>query len=863
MKRIYLVDVSSLFFRAFYAVRPLSSPKGLPVNAIYGFMSMLLKLMKDEKPDSVVFCHDLKTPSFRKGLYSEYKANRTEMPEDMVPQFPYIKTIAYALGIPSIEKTGFEADDVIGTLVQTARAHDFEVFIVSGDKDFAQVLRPHVWILDTMKNQKIGPKEAKEKWGVEPSQMIDYLAIVGDSSDNIPGVKGLGPKGAQKLLEEFGSLEKIYENLDQIKGAAHEKLKANREMAFLSKKLVTIVTDVPLSSEMSDYHLVQVRQKEIQDLISELNFRGFERAISELPNWGKIPNFDAVVSSQTFPVVEKPVAIVPVSPRVEVSEAVQVAEAVNEVSISELAKKIKPGQKLWGWMHSESLYIGDDSDQALLRVQDEPGKITEFFNEIRPQWKGFDLKSFWHSWNFEKPQGSWDAMLASYVLRAGDSPTWDRVYSRALGAAPSELPTPQEKWAELQRLEKALEKELVGCRSLLTDIEMPLLPILYRMEKRGIRVDTDLLKIQSAELTEEIGILEKKIHEAGQGEFNVASPKQLAIVLFEKLALPTGKKTKTGFSTDNEVLEKLKSQHPIADLVLQYRELAKLKSTYVDALPLMVKADGRVHTTFNQAHTATGRLSSTDPNLQNIPIRTPRGERVRRAFVATPGQVLMSVDYSQIELRILAHYSNDANLIRAFEQDLDVHAATAAEIFSISLNEVTSEHRRTAKAVNFGIAYGQGAFGLAEVLGIPRGEAQGIIQRYFERFPGVKSYIENMIKLATEKGYVETLDGRRRYMDELKSGNAMMRKFGERAAINAPIQGSAADLVKKAMIQADRETKSDLILQVHDELIFEGPEEQLREEASRIVALMQKISSLRVPLKANWAIGANWDEAHA
>lgn len=876
MKRIYLVDVSSLFFRAFYAVRPLTSPKGVPVNAIYGFLSMVLKLMKDEKPDSVVFCYDRKEPSFRKDLYAEYKANRTEMPEDLVPQIPYIKKIADDLGIPSLERNGFEADDLIGSLVKIGRGAGAEVFIVSGDKDFAQLLEPHVWIYDTMKNLKIGPAEAREKWGVRPDQMIDFLALVGDSSDNVPGVHGIGPKGAQKLLEQFGDLDGIYAHLDEIKGSTHEKLKADRENAYLSRKLVTIVTDVELEQDLSAYQLRPARREDIRELLQELNFKGFEKSLSDLPNWsgGSASGSDGSRASSS-PAAAAPTPDPGRSPVEDDVKAVSGASAVLisadpgfrefrqlEGGLDLFSSRIRSGETLWGFTHQLGLVLGRPEQGEVILVREEHARLAAFLDEKAPRWKGFDLKALWHGLGLKGPAAEWDGQLASYVVKSGESAEWANAFGRFAGAEPLALPSPAERMNELLRLEARLDEKLSINRRIFAELEMPLLPVLYKMERRGIRLDEGLLRTQSRELESEIRSLESAIHEQAGTEFNIGSPKQLAGILFDKMGLPSGKKTKTGYSTDNEVLEKIRKVHPIADLILKYRELTKLKSTYVDALPALIREDGRVHTTFNQAHTATGRLSSVDPNLQNIPIRTERGARVRRAFVAAPGCALMSVDYSQVELRILAHYSDDPGLIQAFRSDLDIHAATASEVFGVKLANVTADQRRTAKAVNFGIAYGQGAFGLAETLGIPRGEAQDIIKRYFERFSGVKAYIEETIKSASEKGYVETLLGRRRYMDELKSQNAAMRKFGERAAINAPIQGTAADLVKKAMIDVDREGGSDLLLQVHDELIFEGNEQALRERAPRIVGIMESAAKLKVPLKVNWAVGSNWDEAH-
>lgn len=876
MKRIYLIDVSSLIFRAFYAVRPLNAPSGLPVNAIYGFMSMLLKLMKEEKPAAMVFCYDRKEPSFRKDLFTEYKANRSEMPEDLVPQMPYFRKLAEIMGIPGIEVASYEADDVIGTITKWGRRNDYEVLIVSGDKDFAQLVEPHVWLYDTMKNTRMGTDEVKEKWGIRPDQMIDYLALVGDASDNIPGVKGIGPKGAQKLLEQFHTLDGIYENLDQIKGSTHDKLVASREKAFLSRTLVTIVTDVPLEENPHNYDLQAVDQEQMKALMTELNFKGFDRSLAELPNWGQAvtavagerPTLESQRKPKPAPEAPMPVpAPAPVAPPAALVEEEEPAGDHVLIEVSALARQFDRGAVVYAFKHELGFVFSKGAGEPVFLVPAETEALSAVLNDLDLGWKGFDLKTFWHFFDLKNPKAVWDGMLAAYVAQAGDVSSWELVYARLCGTVPKTLPTPSEKMRELLTLEAKSETEPAGLaapgnRQVYLEQDLPVTSVLYKMEKRGITLDTATLAVQSAELAKDISRLEKEIHAAAGEDFNIGSPKQLAVILFEKLKLTPGRKTKTGYSTDAEVLEGLKTEHPIIDFILSYREMTKLKSTYVDALPLMVKDDGRIHTTFNQAMTTTGRLSSIDPNLQNIPIRTERGARVRKAFVAGPGLCLLSADYSQVELRILAHYSEDKNLIKAFQDDLDIHAATASEVFGVALKDVTSEQRRAAKAVNFGIAYGQGAFGLAANLGISQGEAKGIIDRYFAKFPGVGTYITQTIESAKDKGFVETLTGRKRYMTELKSNNAAMRKFGERAAINAPIQGTAADLVKLAMVELDRRYKAQMLLQVHDELIFEATREVLEAEAPSIVKTMETIMTLKVPLKANWAIGTNWDEAH-
>ncbi|MBV2168370.1 MAG: DNA polymerase I [Bdellovibrio sp.] len=856
MKKLYLVDVSAMFFRAFYAIRPLTAPSGLPVNAIYGFLSMIIKLMKEEKPEYLVFCFDRKEPSFRKQMYEGYKAHRTEMPEDLAKQVPYFKKLADLMGIPAFEIPGYEADDIIGGLTKWGRHHNMEVFIVSGDKDFGQLVGPHVWLYDTMKDVRYDAQGVFEKWGVRPDQFIDYLSIVGDTSDNVPGVKGIGEKGAIKLLEQFKTLEDIYENIDKVESKSiREKLIASKDNAFMSKKLVTIVTDVTVPEDYEAYRLQPFKSEELKELLHELNFKSFEKSFfgTTSPDVAPVPVKKVPHESGASAQAEEPTPTLVIA-----KDDKHFTE--RTLNTRELAEILSEHQTLWGFSDQRGVFIGTETE--ILEVSDSEylGKLTDTF-QVR--WRGFDLKSLWHKIGAKTPMAVWDSQLAAYVLKAGDTSDFGKIYTRYMADVLPEMASPSALYNAHRNLAATLTQELkaVGSEKIYQELDLPLARVLLSMERLGIRVDKELLAKQSVELKTEIEQLEKQIHSEAGESFNVGSPKQLGVILFEKLKLPVGKKTKTGYSTDEEVL--LGLEHPIAKLILQWRELAKLKSTYVDALPEMIDPkDDRVHTSFNQALTTTGRLSSTQPNLQNIPIRTERGQQVRKAFIAAPRMKLLSVDYSQIELRILAHISEDPNLCKAFAEDLDIHAATAAEIYGVPLKEVTSELRRSAKAVNFGIAYGQGAFGLAENLGISRTEAKDIIDRYFTRFKNVREYIDGTIKQAHEKGYVETLFGRRRYIDELKSKNMALKKFGERAAINAPIQGTASDLVKKAMIEVFEKVPVRMLLQVHDELIFEETEENLKKHASHLVSIMENVMKLRVPLKVNYAIGDNWDEAH-
>lgn len=865
MKKIYLIDVSSMFFRAFYAIRALSSPSGMPVNAIYGFLSMISKLLKDEKPEYMVFCYDRKEASFRKDMYTEYKANRSEMPEDLGVQIPYIKRLADLMGIPSVEVESFEADDLIGTMTCLGRKKGMEVIIVSGDKDFGQLIQDHVVLYDTMKDVRYNQEGVFEKWGVRPDQFIDYLAIVGDTSDNIPGVKGIGEKGAIKLLQQFKTLEDIYANIDQVESkSVREKLIAAKEIALLSKKLVTIVCDVPVSENMDDYKLQSFKRDELRAFLREVNFKTFEKNLLGAEGDAE-PSLAAVAAGATESAssfssgpVEIPedtgqMLVIPV--------AAHSSQEFQELTLTtrQLAEKLSENQNLWGFQDERGIFVGTDSEVISVTDSEFLGKLTDTF---KVKWHGFDLKNLWHKIGASKPIGAEDSQLAAYVLKAGDTSDFKKIFTKFMMDTVPDMATPSQLFNAHLHFAKTVQELLKSQHGdkIYKDFELPLPRVLLSMENAGVRLDKPLLEKQSAELALELAELEKNIHAAAGDAFNIGSPKQLGVVLFEKLGLPVGKKTKTGYSTDNEVLEGL--DHPIAKLVLQWRELAKLKSTYVDALPAIVAEDGRLHTSFNQALTTTGRLSSTQPNLQNIPIRTLRGQQVRKAFIAAPEMKLLSLDYSQIELRILAHISEDPGLCKAFAEDLDIHTATAAEIYNLPLKDVTNDLRRAAKAVNFGIAYGQGAFGLAENLGISRGEAKDIIERYFTRFKGVREYIESTTKLAHEKGYVETLFGRRRYIDELNSKNMALKKFGERAAINAPIQGTASDLVKKAMIEVFDKVPLKMLLQVHDELIFEEREEVLKEHAPQLVRIMEGVAQLRVPLKVNYAIGNNWDEAH-
>lgn len=871
MKKIYLVDVSSMFFRAFYAIRPLTSTKGVPVNAVYGFISMIVKLFKEKNPDHMVFCYDRKEPSFRKEIYTDYKANRTEMPDDLQVQMPYLKQVADLFGIADIEVAGFEADDLIGTIAKQAELEGYQVYIVSGDKDFSQLVTDNIFLYDTMKEFVYTKEAVREKHGVLPEQFIDFLAITGDTSDHVPGVAGIGPKGAQKLIEQFGTLEKIYENIDKVTPAGvKEKLIKSKDDAFISKKLVTIVTNVKTGKILDDYIIKNFKTEELRAFLQDLNFKTFEKNLlgDGQNNLKKGPGHVVSGAEPKF----AQAAVVPQVATVPGAEDLRTAATLNlqAWNASIVEKRLKLEKFFVFTCENQICFCFNNYDYFVAPISEAK---LDFKNLT---WSGFDLKKVWTDIGLsvddcQSAKIDWDMMLMAYCLKSQDMLDPIEVIKDFLQI---DLKPATKEPVNIDSLAKALVQLSVvvqaevrekGLLAIYEKLEKPLIPILYSMEKIGIKLDTQELAIFSKQLSDDLHKLETEIHQIAGEKFNIASPKQLGVILFERLGLEAIKKTKTGYSTDNEVLEKL--NHPIAQLLINYREQAKLKSTYVDALPEMVDEQKRLHTHFNQAYTATGRLSSTDPNLQNIPIKTEKGRRVRQAFIAETGKKLLSLDYSQIELRVLAHISDDKGLIKAFQEDLDIHAATAAEVFATPVNAVTKDQRRIAKAVNFGIAYGQGAYGLAETLGISRSESKDIIDRYFKKFSGIKDYIESTIERAHERKYVETLFGRRRYLTELDSPNAMIKKFGERAAINAPIQGTASDLMKMAMIDVQRALWQDkvdikMLLQVHDELIFEGTAEVLEQNVGHIRAVMENVAKFKVPLKVNSSIGQNWDQAH-
>ncbi len=847
---------------------------------------MSLKLLREMKPDYVAYCFDTPAPSFRKAIYDQYKANRSEMPPDLIPQVPYIRKLSEALGIACYEFPGWEADDLIGTFTKRGREAQLDVVIVSGDKDFAQLIDPHVQMLDTMKDVRIDVNAALEKWGVRPDQMQDYLSLIGDSSDNIPGVSGIGPKGAQKLLNEFGTLEAIFERLDEVKNPGlKKKLEAGRESALLSKRLVRIETSVPLETDIADFRPRAVNAEQMNALLEILNFNSFAPKI-----------FGQTTTAPAAAPASAPTAV-PASPSVDRGAAAttNLKPASTEVSMpsaqlgfftenanvdagssTQLARGLTADVWLKGLETGSEIQVIWTGRELILKsakgyhnAGNDPQGIAGSIAKSAARLVGFDLKECLHRlrWPLDQdPHCVWDSLLAAYCLRPGRKIEIDAVQTEVLGSA---LPmgASVEDWiradAELrQRL--AIQLREAQLEKVYTTMDLPLIGVLYHMEAAGILVDPMILRNQSETLLRDLKGLEKSIFEQAGEEFLISSTKQLAVILFEKLKMPHGRKTKSGYSTDHDVLSKLAKEHKIARDLIEHRELSKLRSTYTESLlNLIDPKDGRIHSRFNAAVASTGRLSSTNPNLQNIPIRTERGRAVRTAFVAKEGASLISADYSQIELRILAHFSEDPGLIKAFQDDLDIHTATASEIFSIQLSQVTSDHRRIAKAVNFGLAYGMTAFGLAENLEISREEASTLVKSYFHKFGRVRDYMTHIVEFAKANGYVETLFGRRRYLPEINDAKStQLRNFAERAAINAPIQGTAADLVKMAMIKTKELKSAQLLLQVHDELVFECAKDLVADESKKIEHLMEAIYPLRVRLKVNVGSANNWDSAH-
>ena len=886
---IYLLDGSSYIHRAYHAIRNLANTRGFPTNAIFGFTQMVLKLLADRNPEYLAIVFDSKGPTFRHEIYEAYKANRPSMPEDMVVQLPFIKLVVKNLGVAMLEQTGYEADDIIGTLARVGAAEGFNVVVISGDKDFRQLVRPSVSMWDTMKDKVTDYESLKAAYGFEPEKFIDVMGLSGDTSDNIPGVPRVGEKTAVALVQEYGSFEGVFDRLDEIKKKKlKENLKASRDMALLSRRLVTIDQFVPVSTDLGNLKVGEPRRDALADIFRELEFRDlwdrFTPREEEVSQEYKLCLTLADVKSLADSI--KTAGLVSIDTETTGTDPMTADLVGISFSLKEGKGVYLPlGHHYLGvpeqvpWLDARDALKGVLENDAILKV----GQNIKYDACILKR-HGVTLKGI-----------SFDTMIASYVIDPGlRQHNLDALSQRYLnhkmisyqdvvgkgknahGFAEVSLENACEYSCEdadmTLRLKKILEGKIRAeeNEALFHDLEMKLLPVLLDMEMTGIKIDGALFEKMSAAFAVELKQVEQMIWEQAGVKFNLNSPQQLGTVLFETLELPGGKKTaKTKrYSTDVKVLQKLSESYEIAENLLRFRSLAKLKSTYLDALVKMVNPQtGRVHTSFNQTVAATGRLSSSNPNLQNIPIRGEEGRAIRKGFVADKGNILVAADYSQIELRVFAHYSEDPAFMAAFKGDEDIHARTAREVLGNETGEVTPEMRRIAKAINFGIIYGMGPQKLSEQLGISTKVAREYIDAYYDRYRGVKQYKEKAIESALEKGYVATLFNRRRYLPDISHSNNRIRSEAERMAVNTPIQGTAADLIKKAMVQihnrlAEEHFQAKMILQVHDELVLETPGEEADPLISMIREEMEGVYPLRVPLKVDINQGLNWDEAH-
>ena len=888
-KTIYLIDGTAYIHRAYHAIRGLTNSKGLPTNAAFGFTRMLLKLMEDRSPAYIGMFFDAKGPTFRHEMYKEYKANRPAMPEDMAMQIPYIKEITAAFNLPIIELQGYEADDLIGTLARAAEKEGYEVVMVTGDKDFMQLVTDKAAIWDPMKDIIIDLKTIREKFGIEPHQMIDVQGLSGDSTDNVPGVPGIGQKTALDLIKTYHSMQEVYEKLDTItKKKQRENLENFKDQAFLSRELVTIDTAVPVDTELASFKVTAPDKKKLGELFKDLEFRQLQQSVPD----------QADLSHKDYQAVMDMDALLKLISQLENSGLFALdteTTSINPMQAKLVGLSFATRANQAFYIPCTHNYLGAPEQLDLQAVLEqlkpvlENPEIKKVGQNIKYDWMvlvrhGIDLQGV-----------AFDTMLASYLMdpskRAHNldqialdfldhkTITYEQVAGKGKNAptfsqvsVDKAIPYACED-ADITLMAKDVLmsglKEL-DLEELMDTVEMPLVPVLIRMEMQGAGIDVDRLQELSKSFGQELDALEGSIHGLAGEAFNIKSSQQLGRILFEKLQLPVQKKTKkkTGYSTDVSVLTTLAEHHELPALILKHRTLAKLKSTYADALVELVNPEtGRIHTSYNQTVAVTGRLSSSDPNLQNIPIRTKEGRKIRQAFIPRKDWYLVSADYSQIELRILAHCSEDDILIQAFREDEDIHTRTACEVFQIEPQSMTVELRRQAKAINFGIIYGMSAFGLSRQLDISNKMAKTYIDHYFSRYRGVKRFMDQTIADARQTRRTSTLLGRIRILPDIDSKNVIVRQAAERTAINTPIQGSAADLIKVAMIKVDdalrkKKLVSAMLLTVHDELVFEVPPDELEVVTRLVRDIMEGVWELRVPLKVNISRGSNWDEAH-
>ncbi len=845
-KKLFLIDAHALCYRSYFAIRNLSTSRGQATNAVFGFLSTLKKILRDHHPEYLGVCFDSPKKTRRQEKFAQYKIQRPAMPEDLVSQIPIIKEVVAAYRLPVFECEGFEADDIIATLTKKLES-DVEVVIVSDDKDMLQLLNERVKVYSARKDEMLGPGEAKEQWGVDPRFITDFIALAGDQSDNIPGVVGVGEVTARQLINEFGPLENILANLDRIKkDKLREMLSEQKKMAVFSKELAVLDTRVPLNDDLETFRVGNPDEERLRALFHELEFKKF---VEELPK-------------STAPAKKIPVRSVSTK-----EDAQKLISRIGKTG--KVALLIDFQQEPTLAAESPVLSLGEEGLFSL--SEDALKELAPVFSDGKIEKITFEVKEVFRFLG-ERGIGLrgklFDVRLAGYLLSpAQASFSFTDLAWNHLKESIDESEPLARKADLLWRLYPLLAAELAAkeLEKLFTDIEIPLAEVIYKMEREGVALDLKLLLELSKETDVKLKKLMESLYKSAGHEFNLNSPKQLSQVLFEELKLPVVKKTKTGFSTDEEVLSRLAASHELPAQILEYRQLTKLKNTYIDALPKLVdSATGRLHARFHQTGAETGRLSSSDPNLQNIPVRTELGRQIRRAFIPfAKDHLLLSADYSQIELRILAHLSGDQGLKKAFEKDQDIHAYTAAQVFEVNEQDVTSHMRNTAKRVNFGIIYGMSAFGLAKDLGIPQGEAQAFIDRYFLRYPDVKKFMENTIKKAEERGFVVTLLNRRRYLPDIKSPNMSLRQFAQRQAINTPVQGTAADLIKLAMINIQNELEqrklaSKMIITVHDELVFDVPQKEQAAAVELVRGRMEDAIKLSVPVKVAVKAGPNW-----
>ena len=897
-KRLLLLfDGNALVHRAFHALPPLTVPKtGEMVGAVYGFASMLLKVLSDIKPTHYAIAFDRPTPTFRHHRFEEYKAQRPPTPDELTGQYRRLRELIEAFRIPVFEMEGYEADDILGSLSRQASVQGIDTIIVTGDADAMQLVSPKVQVLmprrafgDTMLYDEAA---VGQKYGVEPRQIADLKALEGDSSDNIPGVPGIGPKTAVKLIGQFGSLEEVYAHVDEVTPAKlGQTLQANQELAVLSKELATIVTEVPVELELDACQVSAYDRSRVVELFRTLEFASL---ISKLPETERTPDKTEVRTTpqgdyriiDTIPALDELAARL-AGARSFVIDVETTAKEAMHAQLVGIALSAAPGEAYY-------VPVGHIGWQGLRQLP-----LPQAIDRLKPLIEDPRIAKTAHNGNYDmsvlaqhgvKLQNlSFDTMIAAHLLGEKSLGLKALAFSKLgiemtplsalIGSGAKKTTMAAVDIAEAAqyacadadltlRLRELLEAELheQGLWKLFAEVEMPLVPVLVLMQQHGVAIDTDLLRRMSQSLGQQMLQLELDIYNSVGHKFNINSTQQLGAVLFDELGLPRARKTKSGYSTEASILEALRGSHPVVEQVLEYRQLMKLKSTYIDALPGLINPKtGRVHTSFRQTGTATGRLSSSDPNLQNIPIRSELGRQVRHAFIAPPPTVLLAADYSQIDLRVLAHLSQDPYLLASFRRDEDIHAATASQVFGVSGAEVTGEMRRVAKTVNFGVIYGMSEYGLEQATELSREEASQFIDAYFEKYSGVKAYLDSTKEQARQQGFVQTLLGRRRYIPEINSRNRQVREAAERMAINMPVQGTSADIIKIAMIElhgemAQRGLKAKMTLQVHDELVFEVPEEEVEELRELVARRMTKALELSLPLKVDIKVGRNWGE---